>query len=56
MIQWILGTILQTREATRPKKTKSPQPPNSVLSTPEKQLYLQSKKKDNDRLLVVLCA
>ena len=41
------GTILPTREATRPKTTKSPQPPNSAecaLSTAEvKQLYLQSE-------------
>jgi hypothetical protein len=27
------GTILQTREATRPKMTKSPQPPNSAFQS-----------------------
>ena len=43
--------ILQAGDQ-RPKMTKSPQSPNSGLSTTEvKQLNLQSKKEDNDTLL-----
>jgi hypothetical protein len=47
------GTILQTREATQPNMTKSPQPPNSAecaLSTAEvKQLHLQSYPSTTDK-------
>src|SRR5450756_1619229 len=54
------GTILQTREATRPKMTKSPQPPNSAecahqpLDRGERRVRVLVRDNNVDQALKVL--